>query len=71
MKLMKTVIVVMVFAITMMIGSIEVRMPISMGLAGLGFDTLPVSITVNEARADDSSSRRVARRTARRTSRRN
>ena len=66
MKLVKTATVVMIFAITMLVGSVEFRTPMSMGLS---LATLPVSFSLNEAKADDG--RRVARRTARRTSRRN
>ena len=69
MKLVKTASVVMIFAVTMLVGSVEFRTPMSMGLTGLSFATLPVSLSLNEAKADDG--RRVARRTARRTSRRN
>ncbi len=69
MKLVKTATVAMIFAITMLVGSVEFRTPISMGLTGLSLAILPVSLSLNEARADDG--RRVARRTARRTSRRN
>jgi hypothetical protein len=69
MKVMKTATVAMVFAITMLIGSVEFRAPITMSLTQLSLADLPVSFTLNEAQAD--SGRRVARRTARRTSKRN
>jgi hypothetical protein len=69
MKVMKTATVAMVFAITMLLGSVEVRTPMTMGLTELSLAILPVSFTLNGAKADEG--RRVARRTARRTSRRN
>ena len=69
MKVMKTATVAMVFAITMLVGSIEFRAPTTMALTELSLADLPVSFTLNEAQAD--SGRRVARRTARRTSNRN
>jgi hypothetical protein len=69
MKVMKTATVAMVFAITMLIGSVEFRAPIKKSLTQLSLADLPVSFTLDEAQAD--SGRRVARRTARRTSKRN
>ena len=69
MKAMKTATVAMVFAIAMLVGSVEFRTPMTMGLTDLSLATVPVSFTFNGAQADDG--RRVARRTARRTSRRN
>ena len=69
MKVMKKATVAMVFAIAMLVGSVEFRMPMTMALTELSLADLPVSFTLTEAQAD--SGRRVARRTARRTSNRN